>query len=77
MIETRLSQVHDFLAEPHTIAELTTHLYPDQQGYNGLLVLEKTGAFVEYLYQRNLLEIVNHDQLESGQPVPLYYRTID
>jgi glyoxylase-like metal-dependent hydrolase (beta-lactamase superfamily II) len=76
MIAARLSQVHDYLAEPHTIAELTTHLYPDQQGYNGLLVLEKTGAYVEYLYQRNLLEIVNHDQLESGQPVALYYRTI-
>ncbi len=75
-IDEKLDQVLGFMAEPHTIAETTAHLYPDQQGYNGLLVLEKTGAFVEYLYQRSLLEIVNYHQLESGQSVALYYRRI-
>ncbi len=74
MIESRLTQVQNYLAEPHTIADTTTHVYPDQQGYNGLLVLEKTGAFVEYLHQRGLLEIINYEQLESGQPAALHYR---
>jgi len=73
-IEEKLDEVQAFMAEPHTIAETTAHLYPDQQGYNGLLVLEKTGAFVEYLHQRGLLEIINYEQLESGQPVALHYR---
>ncbi len=61
----RLEQTLGSLNEPVTIAEITARLYPDVGGYNALLVLEKVGAYVEYLYQRGLLCIANMDELET------------
>jgi len=72
-LDSRLRQTMDYLVEPHTIAEITAHLHPDIGGYNGLLVLEKTGAYIEYLYQRGLLEIVNLNELEKGEVVAIRY----
>ena len=37
-------------------------------GYNQLLVIEKTGAYVEYLYEHGMIEITNPDELEQGRP---------
>jgi hypothetical protein len=37
-------------------------------GYNQLLVIEKTGAYVEYLYEHGLIEITNPIELEQGKP---------
>ena len=76
-IEAKLHSVMNYLAQPHTLVELTGYLYGEQAGYNSLLVIEKTGAFVEYLYQRGLLEITNPDCLESsGSSTPILYRRI-
>jgi len=73
----RLHKTLEVLKEPHTIAEVAACLYSEASGYFTLLALEKTGAFVEYLYQRNLLEIVNLDELESGnQPVAVKYHRL-
>jgi glyoxylase-like metal-dependent hydrolase (beta-lactamase superfamily II) len=72
-LDSRLRQTMKYLSEPHTIAEITAHQYPDINGYNGLLVLEKTGAFVEYLYQRGLLEITNLDELEKEETPAIRY----
>jgi len=72
-INTRLNQCMDFLCEPHSLADLTFHLYGRIAGYNAMLVLEKTGAYVEYLYQHGLLEITNVNELEDTKQTILKY----
>jgi glyoxylase-like metal-dependent hydrolase (beta-lactamase superfamily II) len=74
----RMRQVLEALAEPRTIAEAAAQVYGEMDGYNALLVIEKIGAYVEYLYQNGLLEITNSDELENGsQPAPIRYRHIE
>jgi len=76
-LSRRVHQVLDALSEPRTLAEVTEQVYGDMGGYNALLVIEKVGAYVEYLYQRGLLEITNLDELESGNlSVPIRYRCL-
>jgi len=43
-------------------------------GYNQLLVIEKTGAYVEYLYEHGMIEVTNFAEVEQGQPAR-YQRT--
>lgn len=69
----RLQDVLKAFAEPHTILEATLQLYGQKQGYDELLAVEKVGAFVEYLYQRGWLEIVN---AQEGAEAPLIYRCV-
>ncbi len=77
-ITGRLKQTLKFLSKPHTVSEIAEQLYGNIGGYNGLLVMEKAGAYVEYLYQRGKLEIDNMNELEETiQPVPIYYRQTD
>lgn len=74
----RLNLTLEFLAEPHTIAEVSKELFGSVNGYNVLLAIEETGAHVEYLHQRGLLRIVNVDELESNNgPVVSRYRRIN
>jgi glyoxylase-like metal-dependent hydrolase (beta-lactamase superfamily II) len=75
---TRLQDVLNILAAPHSIADVSKILFTDVHGYNVLLALEEAGAHVEYLYQRGLLEITNLEELEKSQgPVPLKYRCVE
>jgi glyoxylase-like metal-dependent hydrolase (beta-lactamase superfamily II) len=74
----RVEQTLAAASEPRTLAEITEQVYGAMGGYNALLVIEKIGAYVEYLYQRGQLEITNFDELENGQgPVPIRYRRVD
>jgi glyoxylase-like metal-dependent hydrolase (beta-lactamase superfamily II) len=71
----RLKLTLEFLAEPHTIADVSGELFGRVNGYNVLLAIEEAGAHVEYLHQRGLLRIVNVDELESDNgPVVNRYR---
>ena len=74
-IQERLKQCLSFLRESNTLIELTNHMYPRISGYNTLLVIEKTGAYVEYLNQQELLEITNLSGLEAKDQVPWIYHT--
>jgi glyoxylase-like metal-dependent hydrolase (beta-lactamase superfamily II) len=65
----RMSKAIQVLSEPLTIAETCTAVYGGMGGYNQLLVIEKTGAYVEYLYELGMIEITNFEELEQGQPV--------
>jgi hypothetical protein len=58
----------DALAEPLTIEEICSAIYGRTDGYNQLLVMEKTGAYVEYLYHHGLIWITNPAGVEQGQP---------
>jgi hypothetical protein len=64
----RMSRAIRALHEPLTIAEISTAVYGEAGGYNQLLMIEKTGAYVEYLYEHGMIEITNPDELEMGRP---------
>ncbi|MBI5932477.1 MAG: MBL fold metallo-hydrolase [Chloroflexi bacterium] len=69
----RLRQTLEAFREPNTVAAACRQVYGEIGGYNALLVIEKTGAYVEYLSQRGLLEICNLNDLEAdGNPVIQY-----
>jgi glyoxylase-like metal-dependent hydrolase (beta-lactamase superfamily II) len=76
-LSRRISQTLAAFSRPATIADATGVVYAQREGYNALLVLEKVGAYVEYLYQRGLLEIVNQEEVADGLcPVPIRYRSL-
>jgi glyoxylase-like metal-dependent hydrolase (beta-lactamase superfamily II) len=70
----RMSKAVDALAEPLTIAEISQAVYGETGGYNALLIIEKTGAYIEYFYGHGMIEITNHDELEQGEPA--HYRRL-
>jgi glyoxylase-like metal-dependent hydrolase (beta-lactamase superfamily II) len=73
----RIHQTLEAFQEPGTIAEVTSRVYGKIDGYNALLVIEKIGAYVEYLNQSGFLEITNLNELEEGsQPVAIRYRRL-
>jgi glyoxylase-like metal-dependent hydrolase (beta-lactamase superfamily II) len=77
-LSRRIDQTLAAASEPRTLAEITEQVYGAMGGYNALLVIEKIGAYVEYLYQRGLLEVTNFDELENGkEPVPIRYRRME
>ena len=70
----RISKALDALSEPLTIAEACQAVYGEMSGYNQLLVIEKTGAYMEYLFEHGMIEITNPDEVEQEQPAR-YRRT--
>lgn len=64
----RMSKAINALREPLTIAEVCNAVYGETGGYNQLLVIEKTGAYVEYFYEHGMMEITNPDEVEQGRP---------
>ena len=64
----RMSKAIDALSVPLTIEEICRAVYGETSGYNQLLVIEKTGAYVEYFYEHGMVEITNPDELEQGRP---------
>ena len=69
----RMSKGLNALREPLTTAEICTAIYGETGGYNQLLVIEKTGAYVEYLYEHGLIGITNPVEVDQGQPAK-YHR---
>jgi hypothetical protein len=63
-----MSKAITALSEPLTMAEVCNAVYGNMVGYNQLLVIEKTGAYIEYLYERGFIEIINPEEMELGQP---------
>ncbi len=64
----RMSKAVDALHNPLTIAEVCRAVYGETGGYQQLLTIEKTGAYVEYLYERGMIVITNPGDVEQGQP---------
>jgi len=64
----RMSKAVNALGESLTIEEVCRAVYGDMGGYNQLLVIEKTGTYVEYLYEHGMIEITNPYELEQGKP---------
>jgi glyoxylase-like metal-dependent hydrolase (beta-lactamase superfamily II) len=73
-LKRRLGQVLEAFREPNVIAAACRQVFGETSGYNSLLVTEKTGAYVEYLSQRGLLEICNSNELEADGNSVIQYR---
>lgn len=73
----RIDQALDALSEPRTLAGVTEQVYGTMNGYNALLVIEKIGAYVEYLLQRGLVEIVNSHELEANPQAAIKYCRVE
>ena len=70
----RMSKAIKALSEPLTISEVCNIVYENPSGYNLLLTIEKTGAYIEYLYEHAMIEITNPDEVEQG--LPAKYRVL-
>jgi glyoxylase-like metal-dependent hydrolase (beta-lactamase superfamily II) len=64
----RMSKAIEALQESLTIEEICIAVYGETGGYNQMLVIEKTGAYVEYMYEHGMIEITNPSEMEQGQP---------
>jgi glyoxylase-like metal-dependent hydrolase (beta-lactamase superfamily II) len=64
----RMGKGMDALGGPLSIEEICSAIYGEMDGYNQLLVIEKTGAYVEYLYSHGLIGITNPVDIEQGKP---------
>jgi glyoxylase-like metal-dependent hydrolase (beta-lactamase superfamily II) len=64
----RMSKAVKVLHKPLTIAQICTAVYGEAAGYQLLLVIEKTGAYVEYFYEHAMIEITNPAEVEQGLP---------
>jgi glyoxylase-like metal-dependent hydrolase (beta-lactamase superfamily II) len=64
----RMGRGMQALDEPLTVEEICLAIYGDMDGYNQLLVMEKTGAYVEYLYTHGLIGITNPTDVEQEKP---------
>ncbi len=72
-LSRRITQALDALSEPRTLVQVTEQVYGPMNGYNALLVIEKIGAYVEFLVQRGLVEIVNTKELEDDPGAAIKY----
>jgi glyoxylase-like metal-dependent hydrolase (beta-lactamase superfamily II) len=64
----RMRKAVEALCDALTIHEVCRAVYGETGGYQQLLTIEKTGAYVEYLYEHGMIRITNPDELEQGQP---------
>jgi glyoxylase-like metal-dependent hydrolase (beta-lactamase superfamily II) len=64
----RMYKAVEALREPLTIEEICRAVYGETGGYQQLLVIEKTGAYVEHLYEHGMIEITNPSEMEQGGP---------
>lgn len=72
----RIDQTLAALGEPRTIIETTEQVYRDTNGYNALLVIEKVGAYIEYLNQCGLVEIWNSEEIEDNPQAAIKYHRV-
>ncbi len=64
----RTSKAVEALTNPLTVLEICNAVYGATSGYQLLLILEKAGAYVEYLYEHGMIEVVNPVEVEQGLP---------
>lgn len=72
--DRKLARVREALAEPRTIAEINDLVYPRVGEYEGLLALEKIGAYVEHLDQLGELAVANLDDVAADEACPPRWR---
>lgn len=74
--EARLEKTRLICQEPKTLAEISLELFGVRESYHVLLAILEAGAHVEYLYERGLLEVVNHEAIEHAVNPVLQYQVV-
>jgi glyoxylase-like metal-dependent hydrolase (beta-lactamase superfamily II) len=67
-IRRRMGKGMTALDHALTIDEVCSAIYGNMEGYNQLLVIEKTGAYMEYLFERGMIGITNPEEMAEGNP---------
>lgn len=75
-IRRRMHRAVEAVREPLTMAEICNFVYDNPGGYNLLLTIEKTGSYIEFLYEHAMIEITNPEEVEQGLPAK-YRRLLD
>ncbi len=73
-IMRKLQQVLTLCEEPITIVELSKRRYPNVHGYDILLALLETGAYVEYLHERGYVDVTNWADIQDDVTAPVLYQ---
>lgn len=74
--ERRLEKTLAICREPRTLADVSIELFGPRESYHILLAILEAGAHVEYLYERGLLEVVNHEAIEHASNPVLVYQAV-
>lgn len=72
----RLDKTLAACREPKNLAEISLELFGRRESYHVLLAILEAGAHVEYLYDRGLLQVVNHETIEYAPNPVLQYRAV-
>lgn len=78
-LEAKLERILDIIRsaeQPVTISAISKAMYNDRHGFDVLLALQETGAYVEYLYDRGYLAIANLDEFEHNHNPALLYSVL-
>lgn len=79
-IDTKIGRIKEIVRQanqPLTISEISKSLYRDKHGFDVLLALQEAGAYVEYLYERGYLRIVNLEEVEAEHDPVILYAVLD
>ena len=74
--QDKLQAVLTAAGEAVTVHDLTLRLYPQISQFQALLLLDQTGALVEYLVRHQALEEVNPAAAATGAHEPALFRTV-
>jgi glyoxylase-like metal-dependent hydrolase (beta-lactamase superfamily II) len=58
----RMCKAMEALRDSRTTVEIAEAVYGNMDGYHKLLVLEKTGAYIEYFLEHHMIEITNSEK---------------
>jgi glyoxylase-like metal-dependent hydrolase (beta-lactamase superfamily II) len=75
-VQRKLERVMDAIrahGQPASVSDISKIMYPNKHGYDILLALEETGAYVEYLYDHGELAVANLAEIERGDTAALRY----
>lgn len=74
--QQRLDKTLAACQEPKNLEEISLALFGKRDSYHVLLAILETGAHVEYLYERGLLQVENHEAIEHLANPVLQYKAV-
>jgi sigma54-dependent transcription regulator len=74
--ELRLEKTLAICRQPRNLEEVSRELFGPRKSYHVLLAILEAGAHVEYLYERGLLQVENHETIEHAVNPVLQYKAV-
>lgn len=72
--QQRLDKTLAICKEPKNLAEVSRDLFGKRESYHVLLAILEAGAHVEYLHERGLVQVENHETIEHAANPVLQYK---